>query len=260
MLLAIDAGNTNIVLGCISENEEISAIMRIETNTRKTEYEYAADIKQVFELCHINIRRLEGAIISSVVPPLTDILRRAVRLITGLDAMVVGAGIKTGLNISIDDPGTIAADLVTTAVAAKNFYPLPCIIIDMGTATTVTVVDADGRYIGGAIMPGVAISLHALTQGTSLLPNIEIIPPQKTIATNTIDSMKSGIVFGTAGSLDGIIDRYKEVLGDNVSLVATGGLAHVICPYTRNSIHIDDNLLLKGLLVIWRKNRGRKRS
>lgn len=260
MLLAIDAGNTNIVLGCIGENEEISAIMRIETNTRKTEYEYAADIKQVFELCHIRIGQIEGAIISSVVPPLTEILKRAVKLITGLDAMVVGAGIRTGLNISIDDPGTIAADLVTTAVAAKNYYPLPCIIIDMGTATTVTVVDKDGRYIGGAIMPGVAISLHALTQGTSLLPNIEIIPPQKTIPTNTIDSMKSGIVFGTAGSLDGIIDRYKEVLGDDVSIVATGGLAPVICPYTRHNIVIDDNLLLKGLLVIWKKNRGRKRS
>jgi len=183
-----------------------------------------------------------------------------VKIISGIDAMVVGAGIKTGLDIVLDDPGTIAADLVATAVAAKNEYPLPCIIIDMGTATTVTVVDAKGRYIGGAIMPGVRLSMHALADGTSLLPNIEITPPQKTIASNTIDCMKSGIIYGSAGALaDGILDHYIDELGGSVgSVVATGGLASTICPMCRHAITLDSNLLLKGLYVIYQKNKAKK--
>lgn len=207
MILAIDTGNTHIVLGCIDEQGEISHILRLESNLKKTEYEYASDIKQILELENVDRFGFSDAIISSSVPQLIDPLKKAVKIISGIDAMVVGAGIKTGLDIVLDDPGTIAADLVATAVAAKNEYPLPCIIIDMGTATTVTVVDAKGRYIGGAIMPGVRLSMHALADGTSLLPNIEITPPQKTIASNTIDCMKSGIIYGSAGALDGILDH-----------------------------------------------------
>ena len=196
---------------------------------------------------------------ASAVPQLIDPLKKAVKIISGIDAMVVGAGIKTGLDIVLDDPGTIAADLVATAVAAKNEYPLPCIIIDMGTATTVTVVDAKGRYIGGAIMPGVRLSMHALADGTSLLPNIEITPPQKTIASNTIDCMKSGIIYGSAGALDGILDHYIDELGGSVgSVVATGGLASTICPMCRHAITLDSNLLLKGLYVIYQKNKAKK--
>lgn len=259
MILAIDTGNTHIVLGCISSKGSISHILRMETNTRKTEFEYAADMQRILELGGVDVSEINGAIISSVVPPVTDVLRKAVHLITGIDALVVGAGIKTGLDIVIDDPGTIAADLVATAVAAKNYYPLPCIIIDMGTATTVTAVDMKGRYIGGAIMPGVNISIKALASGTSLLPNIDIVPPQKVIASNTVDSMRSGIVYGTAGQLDGIIDRFKDMLGDETCIVATGGLSGTICPFCRHIIQIDENLLLKGLYVIWDKNRGRKK-
>ena len=206
MILAIDTGNTHIVLGCIDEKGEISHIIRLETNLKKTEYEYASDIKQILELENVDRFAFTDAVISSSVPQLIETLRKAVKIISGIDAMVVGAGVKTGLDIVLDDPGTIAADLVATAVAAKNAYPLPCIIIDMGTATTVTVVDSKGRYIGGAIMPGVRLSMRALADGTSLLPNIEITPPQKTIASNTIDCMKSGIIYGSAGALDGILD------------------------------------------------------
>ena len=199
------------------------------------------------------------AVISSSVPQLIETLRKAVKIISGIDAMVVGAGVKTGLDIVLDDPGTIAADLVATAVAAKNAYPLPCIIIDMGTATTVTVVDSKGRYIGGAIMPGVRLSMRALADGTSLLPNIEITPPQKTIASNTIDCMKSGIIYGSAGALDGILDHYIEELGGSVgSIVATGGLASTICPMCRHEITLDNNLLLKGLYVIYMKNKAKR--
>ena len=259
MILAIDTGNTHIVLGCIDNKGAISHIIRLETNLGKTEYEYASDIKQILELEGVDRYGFDGAIISSSVPPIIEILKRAVKVITGIDAMVVGIGIKTGLDIVLDDPSTIAADLVATAVAAKNEYPLPCIIIDMGTATTVTVVDAKGRYIGGAIMPGVRLSMRALASGTSLLPNIEIVPPSKTIASNTIDCMKSGIIYGSAGALDGILDHYIEELGGSTgSIVATGGLASTICPMCRHEITLDNNLLLKGLYVNYKKNKPRK--
>ena len=240
MILAIDTGNTHIVLGCIDEKGEISHIIRLETNLKKTEYEYASDIKQILELENVDRFAFTDAVISSSVPQLIETLRKAVKIISGIDAMVVGAGVKTGLDIVLDDPSTIAADLVATAVAAKNAYPLPCIIIDMGTATTVTVVDSKGRYIGGAIMP-------------------EITPPQKTIASNTIDCMKSGIIYGSAGALDGILDHYIEELGGSVgSIVATGGLASTICPMCRHEITLDNNLLLKGLYVIYMKNKAKR--
>ena len=250
MILAIDTGNTHIVLGCIDEKGEISHIIRLETNLKKTEYEYASDIKQILELENVDRFAFTDAVISSSVPQLIETLRKAVKIISGIDAMVVGAGVKTGLDIVLDDPSTIAADLVATAVAAKN---------DMGTATTVTVVDSKGRYIGVAIMPGVRLSMRALADGTSLLPNIEITPPQKTIASNTIDCMKSGIIYGSAGALDGILDHYIEELGGSVgSIVATGGLASTICPMCRHEITLDNNLLLKGLYVIYMKNKAKR--
>jgi type III pantothenate kinase len=187
------------------------------------------------------------------------VISQALEKLTGQKAMIVGPGIRTGLNIKMDNPSSVGADLITGAVAAIASYPLPCIIIDMGTATTVTVVDAKGRYIGGAIMPGVRLSMHALADGTSLLPNIEITPPQKTIASNTIDCMKSGIIYGSAGALDGILDHYIDELGGSVgSVVATGGLASTICPMCRHAITLDSNLLLKGLYVIYQKNKAKK--
>lgn len=264
MILAIDTGNTHTVLGCINPDGEIVQIVRLETNIHKTENEYAASMKLVLEMGGVDLKAIEGAVISSVVPPLTPTLKKAVKIVTGVDALILGAGVRTGLPIMIDDPGTIAPDLVATAVAAKETCQLPCIIIDMGTATTVTVVDHDGRYTGGAILPGVALSMNALTNGTSLLPNIAIIPPNKTIATNTVECMKAGIIFGSAGAIDGVLDRFTESLqaaGDEEwSIVATGGLAGVICPYCRHQITIDQNLLLKGLYMIWEKNRGSKRK
>ena len=264
MILAIDTGNTHTVIGCIHANGEIVEIMRIESNLYKTEYEYAASIKLVLELNGVDLSEIEGAVISSVVPPLTVVLKKAVKIVTGVDSLVLGAGVKTGLPIVIDDPGTIAADLVATAVAAKEYYPLPCIIIDMGTATTVTVVDSKGRYIGGAIMPGVSLSMNALTAGTSLLPKIELTPPNKVIASNTVECMKSGIIYGAAGAIDGVLSRFTEALqagGDEEwSIVATGGVASTICPCCRHDIILDDNLLLKGLHIIWEKNRRYKKK
>jgi type III pantothenate kinase len=255
MILAIDTGNTHTVLGCIDSDGTIAAIMRLQTNMRRTEYEYSADIYRILKLEDIEPKSIRGAIISSVVPSLTEVLRRSVKLLTGIDALVVGAGLKTGLDIGLDDPGTIAADLVDTAVAAKEYYPLPAFIIDMGTATTITVVNRDGRYIGGAIYPGVGISLEALVSETSLLPNIEIAPPKKSIATNTVEAMKSGIFYSSVGAVDGILDQFEQEMGPAATIVSTGGLAGKITPYCRHKIIHDDNLLLKGLYLLYCKNR-----
>ncbi len=254
MILAIDAGNTHTVLGCIDDNNEVTQTVQISTDITGTAYEYAVRIKAIMELAGIDPNGFEGAIISSVVPQINQVMEKAVRLITGKEALVLGAGVKTGLNIKLDDPGTIAGDLVATAVAAKNYYPLPCIIIDMGTATTITVVDKTGSYLGGSIMPGAGISLEALSNETSLLPSIDFVPPKKVIGTNTIDAMKGGIVYGSAGALDGVIDRYIEELGGEVgSIVATGGMGRIIAPYCRHKIIVDNRMLLKGLGCIYRK-------
>ena len=255
MLLALDTGNTHTILGCINEQNEVVSTVQLSTNINETAYEYAIEMKSIMELAGINPKGFEGAIISSVVPQVNVVLSKAVNLITGQMPVIVGAGVKTGLNIRLDDPGTIAGDLVATAVAAKEESPLPAIIIDMGTATTITVVDAKGDYIGGCIMPGTGISLDALTRETSLLPSIDYSAPKKVISTNTVDAMKSGIIYGSAGALDGVVDRYIEALGGRVgSILATGGMGRLIAPYCRHDITVDNRLLLKGLGYIYRTN------
>ena len=196
MLLAIDTGNTHTKLGVINDNGRILNVFRLQTNEHRTEYEYAADMYRILKLGGINPKSITGSIISTVVPSLTGTLKKAVYMITGLDAMIVGAGLRTGLDIRLDDPGTIAPDFVCTAVAAKEMYPLPAFIISMGTATTVTVVDDKGVYRGGVIYAGVGISLEALVKGTSLLPNISIEPPKKAVASNTIEAMKAELSKG----------------------------------------------------------------
>ena len=256
MIRAIDTGNTHTVLGCINSDGTIAPVLRMETNPRQTEFEYAASMSRILELSGIKMSGIKGAIISSVVPTVTNTLKEAVRLMTGgVEALVVGVGIRTGLDIGLDDPASIAADLVATAVAAKEDYPLPAIIIDMGTATTVTVVNADGRYIGGAIYPGVGISLNALVSGTSLLPNIEIAPPKKAIGTNTIEAMKSGLFYSEVGALDLLIDRFKEEMGvADCTIVATGGIAGKVAQYSRHNIILNDVLLLRGLEILYKRN------
>ena len=259
MLLALDTGNTHTILGCINERNEVVSTVQISTNINETAYEYAVEMKSIMELAGIDPKGFEGAIISSVVPQVNVVLSKAVNLITGLTPVIVGAGVKTGLNLRLDDPGTIAGDLVATAVAAKEEYPLPAIIIDMGTATTITVVDARGDYIGGCIMPGTGISLDALTKETSLLPSIDYSAPKKVISTNTVDAMKSGIIYGSAGALDGVVDRYIEALGGKAgSILATGGMGRLIAPYCRHEITVDNRLLLKGLGYIYRINETAK--
>lgn len=254
MILALDVGNTHIVAGCI-DNGEIRCVERIRTEANATSSEYAIKLSDILDYMNVDVKDFEGCIISSVVPPVTESLKKAAEGITGKGCMIVGPGIKTGMNVLIDDPSTLGADLVVGGVAAKEFYGTPTIIIDMGTATTVTVVDRNGAFRGGAIMPGVTLSFSALASGTSLLPDIYIQPPEKCIGTNTVDCMRSGAVFGTAAMLDGMIERVKEELGYDCKTVATGGLASSVVPFCSHDIVCDNDLLLKGLWTIYEKNR-----
>ncbi len=254
MILAIDIGNTNIVIGCINKSKTYF-IERLSTVRTKTELEYAVDIKNVLDIYHIKPSEIDGGIISSVVPQVTNVAKLAVEKIIKKEVYVLGPGLKTGLNIKMDQPAQLGADLVADAVAGVAEYPVPLIIVDMGTATTVSVVDRNKTYVGGMILPGVRISLDALTQRASQLSGISIDAPKKVIGKNTIDCMKSGILYSSAGAIDGIIDRMEEELGESCTVVATGGLAKKIIPFCKKEIILDEDLLLKGLWVIYEKNK-----
>lgn len=254
MILAVDIGNSNIVLGCF-EKEEILFIERLSTNQNSTALEYTVLIKTILELNHLSDQEFDGAIISSVVPGVTYTIRDAVMRLTGKQVMIVGPGIKTGLKIMLDNPAQLGSDRVADAVAATHNYPCPLIIVDMGTATTISVIDRDKNFLGGMIMPGLRVSLDSLTSRTSQLPKISLDPPKKVIGSNTIDCMKSGIIYSTASSIDGLIERIEEEMGEHCTVVSTGGLAKSIIPYCKREIIIDDMLLLKGLMIIYNKNK-----
>ena len=258
MILTIDVGNTNVVMGRV-EDGKIVCRSRMATNPNDLSSDYALKMRQSLEFEGIDFRSIDGAILSSVVPQLSLAIKTAVKKLTGLDCIVVGAGIKTGMNVKIDDPGTLAGDLITGAVGAAALYKPPLIVVDMGTATTVVAIDRDGAYIGGAIVPGVKLSYSALASGTSLLPNISIEAPQRCIGTNTVDSMKSGAVFGTAAMIDGMIDRMEAELNTPVTVVATGGISGSIIPYCRRRIEYEPDLLLKGLAILYQKNAKHKK-
>ncbi|MDO4475463.1 MAG: type III pantothenate kinase [Lachnospiraceae bacterium] len=255
MILAIDVGNTNIVFGCI-ENQKILFTERLSTDHAKTAFEYAISFHNILEIHQIDTGDITGAIIASVVPPITSHLKEAVYKVTGVDTMVVGPGIRTGLNIRMDNPAQVGADLIVGAVAGIAQYPCPLVLVDMGTATTITVIDEKKNYIGGMILPGIRVSLDSLTSRTSQLPRISLDPPKNLIGTNTIDCMRSGILYGNAACLDGMIDRIRGELPEEPTIVATGGLAKVIVPLCRNHIILDDDLLLRGLMLIYEKNAG----
>ena len=254
MILAIDIGNTNIVVGCI-DDKKTYFIERLSTNRTKTELEYAVDLKNVLDIYHIRKTDIEGCIISSVVPQITNIAKLAAEKILKKDAIVLGPGIKTGLNIMMDNPGQLGADQVADAVAGIANYPVPLILIDMGTATTASVVNSRKQYVGGMILPGVGVSLDALTARASQLSGISIDAPRHIIGKNTIECMKSGVLYSNAAALDGIIDRIEEELGEKTTVVATGGLAKKIIPHCKRKIILDEELLLKGLLIIYEKNK-----
>lgn len=253
MILAVDVGNTNIVIGCM-EGGQVLFTERLSTDEVKTSLEYAILFRVALELHHIDKADVDGAIISSVVPPITPVIRTALRKTIGKKAIVLGPGVKTGLSIRIDDPASVGADLVAGAVGALAKYAPPLVIVDMGTATTLSVVDRDRNYLGGSIMPGVRLSLSSLVSEASMLHGVSLDVPKQAIGHNTADAIRSGIVYGHAAMIDGLLDRVEEELGEKVKVIATGGLAARVTPACRHDIVLDDTLLLTGLRVIYEKN------
>ena len=254
MLLAIDIGNTNIVIGCI-EDGDILFNERISTDHKATDLEYAIRIRSVLEIHEIKRSEIEGAAVSSVAPAVTGEISRAVEKLFGFTPLIVGPGVKTGLRILIDNPAQLGSDLAVDAVAGLNFYAPPLIIIDMGTATTFSVIDRDGSYLGGQIIPGMRTSLDALTSGAAQLSKVKLQKPEHVIGRNTEECIQSGIMHYTASGIDGCIDRIEDELGYKCTVVATGGLSGLVVPLCRHGIIYDNDLLLKGLMVIYEKNK-----
>ena len=253
MILAVDIGNTNIVLGCI-EDENILFEARMATDLVKTSDQYCAELKNMLALFEVQPEMIDGSIVSSVVPPVLNSFKTAIRKLTGHSCLVVGPGIRTGLNIRMDNPADVGSDLIVAAVAAVREYGAPLLLVDMGTATTITAVDAEGTFVGGCICPGVKISMEALTGRTAQLPGISLDAPQRAIGKNTRDSRRSGIMLGAAAMLDGLLDRMEEELGSPVKVIATGGIAKFVVPLCRRELIYDRSRRLKGLSLLYRRN------
>ena len=254
MILTIEIGNSTITLGGV-EGDEIRFECRINTDRVKTSDTYCIDLKTLFEIYGVALASIEGVIISSVVPQVMNSVRTAIRKLLNLEPLIVGPGLKTGLDIRLDNPANMGAGLVAADVAALAEYKPPLIIIDMGTATTMSVLDPGGAHLGGCLCPGVKISLDALTSRTSLLPGIQLDSPKQAVGRNTADAMRIGIMFGNAAMLDGMIDRFSEETGWDFTVLATGRLAERIAPLCRHEIIVDRHLIIKGLVAIYRENR-----
>mgnify|MGYP002516886888 CR=1 FL=1 len=253
MLLTIDVGNTNIKLG-IYDGDELHRIIKISTDSHKTADEIAVELYTLMQVYSVDAYSIDGCIICSVVPRITNRLKAAVKSVTGVDALIVGPGIKTGVNICIDDPATLGADLVVACAAAQNMFSTPCIVISMGTATAMFAIDEKRRMLGGTIAPGVSISLDALTAHGALLPAISLNAPDHIIGKNTDDSIRAGVVLGTACMIDGMIDKIEKEIGKKCSVVATGGIAPMIVNNCSHDIVLKDDLILEGLRIIYKKN------
>ena len=254
MLLAIDIGNTNLVIGCIRD-DKILFKARIATDSTRTSDQYGVEIKSMLEAYGVKRSDIDDCIISSVVPPVFNSVRTGVIKIIGKQPMVVGPGLKTGLNIHVDVPSQVGSDRIVIAVAALAEYKAPLLLMDMGTATTIEGVEPDNVYMGGVIIPGVRVSLDALTSRAAQLPGISLDRPKQVIGKNTVDGMRSGMMYGTAAMIDGLVERMEEELGHRCTLIATGGLAQFIAPLCKREIILDKDLLLKGLNIIYKKNK-----
>lgn len=253
MLLTIDIGNTNITLGAY-EGDSLQFTARLATQPLNTDDQYAVAIKNLLSLYSVDIEEIEDAIIASVVPSVAYSVSNAVSKLFHIVPLMLGPGVKTGLNIKIDNPAQLGADLVAGAVGALEAYNMPCVVIDMGTASTISILDRNGTFIGGSIAAGVRLTLKALTENTAQLPSIPIEAPSSVIGTNTVECMQSGLVYGTAAMLDGLLQRIEDELGEQPTVVATGGLSKQIIEHCKANIIYDENLLLEGLRAIYEKN------
>lgn len=254
MILAIDIGNTSIALGGF-EGDELKFVVRLSTDVTKTEDEYASKIMNILCLHGVNKEIVGGAIISSVVPPLNSIMKNAIKLAYAVDALMVCPGIKTGIGILCDSPSSVGADLICSCVAANTLYSAPALIIDIGTATKMIVTNRSGAFIGVSIIPGVMMGLKALSNGTAQLPQVSLEAPATVIGKNTVDCMKSGVIFGHASMIDGMIDRINREVGEELPVYVTGGYSSVIATHCDHKMLIDEHLVLKGLNIIYNKNK-----
>lgn len=254
MLLAIDIGNTNLVIGCFRD-DKILFKARIATDRTRTSDQYGVEIKNMLEAYGVKRSDIQDCIISSVVPPVFNSVRTGVIKIIGKQPIVVGPGLKTGLNIHVDVPSQVGSDRIVIAVAALAEYKAPLLLMDLGTATTIEAVEPDNVYMGGVIIPGVRVSLDALTSRAAQLPGISLDQPKQVIGKNTVDCMRSGMMYGTAAMIDGLVERMEEELGHRCTLIATGGLAQFITPLCKREIILEKDLLLKGLNIIYKKNK-----
>ncbi len=253
MILAVDIGNTNIVVGLLDKTNIINSA-RLATDKKKTDMDFLIQLKLMLSVFKVKDTEIEGSILSSVVPELTNQIFNALKNLLNKKPYVIGPGIKTGLNIKIDNPQTLGSDRVCDAVCVIEEYKVPAIIIDMGTATTISVIDKNKNHIGGMIIPGIKTSLDSLSTNASQLPYISLDDPKVLIGKNTIDCMKSGIIYGNVALVDGLIDRIKEELDEDYVVIATGGLSKLIIKHSKHNIIYDENLLLKGLYYIYKKN------
>lgn len=253
MILAFDVGNTNVVMGVLDEKKTYF-LTRFATDLGKTWEEYAVLVKNILEINEVDMSVIDGGIISSVVPPMNDLLGQVIRVLTRKKHLIVGPGLKSGLNIAVGDPAELGADLVVGAVAAIAKYKAPMLVLDLGTATTISAIGKNNEFLGVIIFPGVKVSYDALVGKTALLSSISYDEPANVIGTTTTDSMQSGLIYGNAAMLDGLIDRCIEEMGEVKSIVATGGIASRIVPHCRHKIEFDDDLLIDGLRIIYYKN------
>jgi type III pantothenate kinase len=255
MLFCIDIGNTNTVLG-VTEKDQVLKHWRVRTEKDATADELGILIGNLFKSTEIEMSDISHIIISCVVPPLLNAFEEFTRSYFQITPMIVGPGLKTGMPIQYDNPKEVGADRIVNAVAAYEKYRTGLVVVDFGTATTFDCVSKDGAYIGGAIAPGVTISCEALFQKASKLPRVEIFAkPKNVIAKDTISSMNVGIIYGYAGLVDGIVKRIKKEMGQNLKVIATGGLAPLICEESETIEHVEEFLTLEGLMIIHKRNR-----
>ena len=260
MLLAIDAGNSTINVGLFGEEKKLLFLASLETDRRKTRDQFCVDLMNLFALYHYELQDVQGAILCSVVPALDAVLEGALTRLLGRRPVVVGPGAVTGLPMRVTLEYQVGADIIADAVGALEKFRPPIIVIDMGTATTISAVDAQGRFAGGAIVPGLRLSMESLSGNTSQLPRVSLDAPAKCIGTNTVACMQSGAIYGSAALLDGMIERMETELGAPAAVIATGGLAGCVTPFCRREIRYEPDLLLIGLAVLWEKNRSGKKA